>query len=236
MLGMLVAMSFISTMYFYIELCHLTDKASELQVRGEEKDAEMQTLKLFIEEKDAQVRELNARARGAERVSRERSEQKDALMQTLGLTIQEKDAQIRELSARATRVERVRRELESTASASAITTAKQEEELERLRAGARDARQGLEQQSRLVDSCRQQTVSMQTALAEAKAALAESQGFQPLLKDLDDRLRYSEEERSRLLSDINVTHTMALEADARAENALFCCDSVPMCNLCRMRR
>jgi len=277
-LSVLAAMAFMFTSYFYVELGRLADTASELQTSGEEKDAQMRTLKLLGEEKDSQLAlvtnlasDQQVQQRAQLRILQLFADEKDAKLalstarvNDLEVQLQKRDADFRTLQQMAKRKDSQNRELidraEKTAElASRASTfaninlesakldrakvmervAEQSKKLDRLHETEQAARALLQQQTLDISGCRTETVHLQSSLDEARLSLAAAQdssgALQPILQDLDDRLRYSEEDRGRLIVELNATRTMALEADRRSESAIFCCDSVPMCNLCRMR-
>lgn len=49
-------------------------------------------------------------------------------------------------------------------------------------------------------------------------------------------LRACEDDRTMLFADLNASRMLTSDLDATLGTVLDCCESVPMCNLCRMRR
>jgi len=76
----------------------------------------------------------------------------------------------------------------------------------------------------------EQTARSLHAFTQDKARLG-SKG-----EELNGYLQTCEGERQLLLSELNGSRMRAHEIHDLAHKAMQCCDSVPMCNLCRMRR
>jgi len=147
------------------------------------------------------------------------SKRKENEVQALSRFIKDKDAQVRGLrESQDVMADSILRLKETVASLQAersrleVQAAKQVEDLERTSGEGSSLRSRLQKQV-------EETSSLRAAVEE-----------------LEGQIKFCEEDRLALSSELNATRAEAYEIDVRSSRAVNCCDSNPMCNLCRLRR
>lgn len=149
----------------------------------------------------------------------ENGQEQTAQIRALQMFIKDKDMQVQSLADQLSQVETERTAVLQQLNAKGILAAEQSDIIERLRSDARTNHVNLEKTTK-------EESSLRHSLGDANS----------VLQELESQFRTCNDDREDLLADLNTTKQQAQEAEERASHAIVCCDSVPMCNLCRLRK
>lgn len=240
----------ISTLYLHREASRLYSMAGQF----EERTQQVGTLELHVSDKDRDLRrfreqirllelersqverrerdsiakllEVERRGRQTDQSKREleeRGRDRDKRLETVSGASREKDRKIQQFEARVRQLEKVEKDQKRSADqerAAEVARYKEQSEV------VAQLGEELTQLRSKLDFCSTETDSAQKTAAESSRELS----------SLNEEFAICEDDRLQLFRELNTTRSRVGDVEAERDSAVQCCETVPMCNLCRLRR